>query len=233
MTQIRSQEAVRRFYESAIAAGADTAEALNAAVSPRCRASIDRARRQGVIQALDLGYGMGHHTLAMLDAGLHVTAVDQIPPEHLAAAAAERDLPTERLRVRRCRLEEFTPEESFGLVIAKDVLHYLERRHIERILAALADPTGPAVHHLEVFCDIWRITGAATPVVIEGEADFRTSDFIALAHRLYQGWDLDIAQEPHVERDAATDRPYFTATRVIVTARRPKTALSHRQGSGA
>lgn len=233
MTQIRSQDSVRRFYTAAIAQGTDTAEALNAAISSRCRAVIDDARREGIQQGLDLGYGMGKHTLAMLEAGLRVMAIDQVPPQHLAAAVAEHGLPAAHLRIRQCQLETFTPDEDFGLVIAKDVLHYLGRDHIERILTALADCAGAAVHHLEVFCDIWRITGGGTPVVIEGEADYRTADFIALTRRLYRGWDLEITQDPHVERDATTDQPYFTATRVIATARHPHPLAARRWRSGA
>lgn len=226
MTQIRSKESLRRFYTAAIAAGADTPEGLNTDISARCRTSIERSRHLGASHGLDLGYGTGHHTLAMLEAGLTVTAIDQIPTQHLAAAATQRGLG--RLDIHQHRLEDFTPDRHFGLVIAKDVLHYLDRAHIERILAALVDHPGPAVHHLEVFCDIWRITGADTPVVIEGEAALGTDVFTTLVQRLYRGWELQVAEEAHVENDTATGRPYFAATRVVVTAERRRATRGSR-----
>lgn len=225
MTQIRSKESLRRYYTAAIAAGADTPEGLNTGVRACCRTSSKRARDLGASHGLDLGYGAGHHTLAMLEAGLTVTAIDQIPTAHLAAAAAQRGL--DRLDVHQQRLEDFTPDRHFGLVIAKDVLHYLDRADIERILAALVDHPGPAVHHLEVFCDIWRITGADTPVVIEGEAALSTDAFATLAQELYREWEVQIAEEAHVEHDAATGRPYFAATRVVVTAERTAPSAGH------
>lgn len=232
MTLIRSQQSVRHFYTAAVAAGADTPEALNAAVSPRCRALIDRARSLGLSCGLDLGYGMGNHTLAMLEAGLRVVTVDQVPPQHLVAAVAERGLDAERVAIHQGRLEAFVPAEAVGLVIAKDVLHYLSQDHIERLLQALIDHTVcGGLHHLEVFCDIWRITGERTPVAIEGEADYGALEFIDFIRRRYARWELDIAQEPHVERDTRSDKPYFTATRVIVTAHQPAGTAPEEQRS--
>lgn len=221
MTVRRSQESVHQFYVAALAAGTDTAEALNADVSPRCRSLIDQARDLGLECALDLGYGIGNHALAMLEAGLRVVAVDQAPPDRLAAVVAGRGLNPDRIQIRQCLLEAFVPEEGIGLIIAKDVLHYLSRDHVVRILASSINRSAPgALHHLEVFCDIWRITGEGTPVVIEGEAAFQAETFIGLVRGLYAEWDLEIIQEPHVERDARSDTPYFTATRIVVTARR-------------
>lgn len=225
MTQIRSKDSLRRFYTAAIASGANTPEGLNTDVSARCRTSIELARHLGASHGLDLGYGRGHHTLAMLEAGLTVTAIDQIPSQHLAAAAAKRGL--DRLDVHQQRLEDFTPGQHFGLVIAKDVLHYLDRAHIERILTSLADHSGPAVHHLEMFCDIWRITGADTPVVIEGEAALSADAFTTLVQEVYREWELQIAEEAHVEHDTPTGRPYFAAPRVVVTAERPALSAGH------
>jgi hypothetical protein len=221
MTVRRSQESVHQFYAAALAAGSDTAEALNADVSPGIRSLIDQARDLGLEYALDLGYGMGNHALAMLEAGLRVVAVDQAAPDRLAAAVTQRGLNPDCIQIRQCLLETFVPPEGVGLVIAKDVLHYLGRDHVVRILASMVNRSTPgALHHLEVFCDIWRITGEDTPVVIEGEAAFKAGEFIGLVRGLYAEWDLAISQEPHVERDGRSDTPYFTATRIVVTARR-------------
>lgn len=231
MAVVRSKESIHRFYAAAIADGADTPEALNAAMSPRCRALIEQTQAAGAASGLDLGYGMGHHTLAMLQAGLRVVAVDQVPPDHLAAAIRARGLDPSHVSIQQGRLEAFAPEEEFGLVIAKDVLHYLSRDHIERILRSLIDLSASAnAHHLEVFCDIWRITGQDTPVAIEGEAALRAGECIVLLRQLYRDWDLAITAEPHIERDRSSERPYFSATRVVATARRSPTPAHHQRG---
>ncbi|MEU6246075.1 class I SAM-dependent methyltransferase [Glycomyces sp. NPDC047010] len=231
MTAHRSQEAVRRFYTEALTAGIDTAEDLHAPVSAEVHALIASARANGAVLALDVGYGSGKHTIAMLQAGLCVHAVDQVPPGPLAAAVARHPLDPARLHIRQGRLEDFTPTDAYDLVIAKDVLHYLGRDHVTRLLAALIDAALPAtVHHLEMFTDIWRITGPDTPVCIEGEAAFTTADLAILLHGLYAGWEVTRTDRPHQERDTTSGRPYFKATRVTVQARKPAVVRPLHQG---
>jgi hypothetical protein len=109
--------------------------------------------------------------------------------------------------------------DDFGVVVAKDVLHYLARDDVESLLAdAVARARGGSHHYLEVFTGITRTSPDGRQQRIEGEADYSPEGFRRVVERIYEGWELTLLWSPHAERDVRTGRNCFQATRATVIA---------------
>jgi hypothetical protein len=120
---------------------------------------------------------------------------------------------------RECLIEEMFIEENFGVVVAKDVLHFLARDHVESLLTdAVACSRGENHHYLEVFTGITRTSPDGRQRRIEGEADYSPGGFSRVVERIYEGWELTLLRSQHTERDVRTGRNCFEATKVTVIA---------------
>jgi hypothetical protein len=112
-----------------------------------------------------------------------------------------------------------TIAEDFGVVVAKDVLHYLARDDVESLLAdAVACSAGENHHYLEVFTGITRTSPDGRQRRIEGEAAYSPEGFRRVVERIYEGWELTLLWSKHTERDVRTGHTCFEATRVTVIA---------------
>ncbi|MFB7161144.1 class I SAM-dependent methyltransferase [Streptomyces sp. NPDC056242] len=222
MQQHISKASVYAFYADAIPRSRRTAENLQAATSQRFNALLESIDAQTPRTALDLGYGAGNYTLVLARAGFRVVAVDQIPSAALLHRLDSAGDLAQRIEPRRCLAEDFTVEEDFGVVVAKDVLHYLARRDVESVLRnAVARARGANHHYLEVFTAITRRSADGQLLCIEGEADYAPDDFERVIARIYEGWDLMLLWSEHAERDGRTGQTCFEATRATVLASNP------------
>lgn len=222
MCVLRSQHELSMFYLAAVSAGEQTAERLCAPVSDRFAGFLNSVdHRTTPPTALELGYGMGTYTVALAHAGFHVLAVDQVPAQFLQERMAAYPECAERVRVVEQRIEDFPIVEQFGVVLAKDVLHYLGREQVRDVLGRCIRwaPTG-AAHFLEVFTDIRRTDRRGRRVLIEGEAAYTASTFREIAERLYSGWQVHSTLTRHTERNTDSPQNYFEANRITVCARR-------------
>lgn len=219
MNQLVSKASVYAFYAEAIRSGQNTVENLQAAASERFNAFLESVGDETPRTALDLGYGAGTYTIALARAGFRVLAVDQIPCDSLLRRIGGAGGWARRIEPRECLAEDLAIDEDFGVIVAKDVLHYLARCDVESLLAsAVAHAGGGNHHYLEVFTGITRRSTGGRLLRIEGEADYSPESFRRAIKRIYDGWDLTLLWSEYAERDSRTGRKCFEATRATVVA---------------
>ncbi|MGW3102846.1 class I SAM-dependent methyltransferase [Streptomyces sp. NPDC001100] len=219
MNELVSKASVRAFYDEAIQQGRNTAENLQAATSERFNTLLEAVGVETPRTALDLGYGAGAYAIALARAGFHVTAVDQISTDVLLRRIDGAGEWGRRIDPRECLAENYAIDEDFGIVVARDVLHYLARPDVKSLLTnAVAHARGGNRHYLEVFTGITRRAADGQLRRIEGEANFSPDSFRQFIERIYDGWDLTLLWSEHAEQDRRTGRSCFEATRATVIA---------------
>ncbi|MFF3844716.1 class I SAM-dependent methyltransferase [Streptomyces sp. NPDC002328] len=219
MNQPVSKASVHAFYADAIRRGRNTAENLQAATSERFNTLLESIGDGTPRTALDLGYGAGNYTIDLARAGFRVTAVDQIPRNSLLRRIRGAGNWAHRIDPRECLAEDFAIDEDFGVIVAKDILHYLARRDVESLLTnAVTHARGGNYHYLEVFTRITRRSTDGQLLRIEGEAGYSPDVFQRVIERIYDGWDLTLLWSEHAEQDSRTGRNCFEATRATVIA---------------
>ncbi|WP_433620984.1 methyltransferase domain-containing protein [Nocardia sp. CA-120079] len=221
MCIVRSQRELREFYLNAIADGAQTAERLRAPVSERFARFLNGIGYDAPRAALELGYGMGTYTVALARSGFDVVAVDQVPARILRSRLAESSDWAHHIDIVEQRVENYSVTNNFGIVVAKDVLHYLRRDQVREVLTrCIQRAPAAAGHFLEMFTDITRTDRQGRRVLIEGEAAYTAAAFCDVIEHLYNGWTVQISLMPHAERNTDSPRNYFEANRITVSAYR-------------
>ncbi|MFC4375543.1 class I SAM-dependent methyltransferase [Nocardia halotolerans] len=225
----RSRDDVTTFYLTALAGTAPTAERLTAPVSDRFASFLNALDHRARRTALDLGYGMGTYTVALARSGFDVVAVDQVPTQFLRSRLFGLTHLTDRIEVVQQRIENFSVERQFGVVVAKDVFHYLRQDQVRESLTRCIQraPSG-AGHFLEVFTDIARTDRQGRRVLIEDEAAYTADAFRTTIERLYTGWDCHMRLTRHCERNTDTSHNYFEANRITVSDYRTNDARVRR-----
>lgn len=219
MKQPVSKASVHAFYADAIQRGRNTAENLQAVTSERFNTLLESIGDGTPRAALELGYGAGTYTIALARAGFRVVAVDQVPCNSLLRRIDGAGDWARRIEPRECLAEKFAIDKDFGIIVAKDVLHYLARRDVESLLTnAVAHARGGNYHYLEVFTGITRRSADGQLLRIEGEAGYSPESFRRVIERIYDGWDLTLLWSEHAEQDSRTGRNCFEATRATVIA---------------
>jgi 2-polyprenyl-3-methyl-5-hydroxy-6-metoxy-1,4-benzoquinol methylase len=219
MCVVRSQHEVGQFYLNALADGAQTAERLCAPVSDRFARFLNSVSAQAPRTALELGYGMGTYSVTLARSGFAVVAVDQVPARILRSRLAESPDWSRHIEVVEQRVESYAVTNNFGVVVAKDVLHYLRKDQVREVLTrCIQRAPAAAGHFLEVFTDITRTDRQGRRVMIEGEAAYTAAVFRDVIEHLYSGWTVRVTLRPHAERDTDSPRNYFEANRITVCA---------------
>lgn len=221
MYVLRSQKDVAAFYLVALTGQAPTGERLSAPVSERFAGFLNAVDDRAPRTALDLGYGIGAYSMALARAGFDVVALDQVPAQILRSRLAVLGEWADRIDVVQKRIETFAVARQFGVVVAKDVLHYLRQDQVREILTRCIQraPAGTG-HFLEVFTDISRTDRQGRRVLIEDEAAYTADTFRTTIERLYTGWDCRMSLTPHRERNTDSAHNYFEANRITVHAHR-------------
>ncbi|MBW0272533.1 hypothetical protein ATM97_20345 [Nocardia sp. MH4] len=217
----RSQKDVTAFYLAALAGEAPTAERLSAPVSDRFAEFLNAVDNSAPRTALDLGYGRGTYTVALARAGFDVVAVDQVPAQILRSRLTGLANLADHIDVVQQRIETFSVHRQFGVVVAKDVLHYLRQDQVRELLTRYIQraPVGTG-HFLEVFTDISRTDRHGRRVLIEDEATYTADTFRTTIERLYTGWACHMSLTRHSERNTDSEHNYFEANRITVHAHR-------------
>lgn len=229
MCIIRSQREVSDFYCRSLGNGVSTAERLAAPVSDRFAAFLNTVDPRAPRIALDLGYGMGTYTVTLARTGFDVVAVDQIPAQILRSRMTDCPEWADRIELVEKRIEDYSVQRHFGLVIAKDVLHYLRQDQVRDVLTRCIQraPAG-AGHYLEIFTDITRADRQGRHVLIENEAAYTADTFTRTIEHLYRGWTVHTSLTQHSERNTDSPRNYFEANRITVQAHRNSCGGGHR-----
>ena len=136
----------------------------------------------------------------------------------LARLDGQGDL-AQRIDIRESLVEEYAIDRDFGIVVAKDVLHYLAEPDVESVLeSAVANARSMNYHYLEVFTSITRRSAEGRLRQIEGEAGYSPESFQRLIERVYSGWDVTLLWDEHAEIDSRTGANCFEAVRATVIA---------------
>ncbi|MFI1884929.1 class I SAM-dependent methyltransferase [Streptomyces jumonjinensis] len=197
----------------------NTGENLRSPVSARFLALLDSLPADTPRRALDLGYGAGAYTVALAQAGFTVVAVDQAPAEPLLHRLSPHEDLAKRVTVEELLIEQYPIQEDFGVVVAKDVLHYLSQHDTESLLTrAVQRSCSVNLHYLEVFTAISRTDARGNQIHIEGEARYTPESFSRVLERIYEGWHVTLRWDDHTEQDIRSRRTYFEATRATVVA---------------
>ncbi|WP_405360778.1 methyltransferase domain-containing protein [Kitasatospora sp. NBC_00085] len=221
MSVQHSKASLHAFYAEALRNGRSTGEKLCAPVPARFLALLASLPADTPRRALDLGYGAGAYTIALAEAGFTVVAVDQAPAEPLLHRLLARKDLAERVTVVESLIEKYAVQEDFGLLVAKDVLHYLSQQDVERLLTgAVRSSRSVNLHYLEIFTAISRTDAHDGQIHIEGEARYTPDTLGRALERIYDGWDVSVRWDDHTEQDTRSGRSYFEATRATVVASR-------------
>lgn len=103
----------------------------------------DRLAAEGRARVLDIGCGVGRHTVYLASRGFEVTATDNAPA---AIAACRKNLEQVGLQARVLELDmtEFPfPDAHFDAVISTHVIHHTCRATLERIIASIRQKLAP------------------------------------------------------------------------------------------
>jgi tellurite methyltransferase len=103
----------------------------------------DRLEAEGRVRVLDIGCGVGRHTVYLAARGFDVTATDNAPA---AIAQCEKNLEAAGLRARLLAIDmtEFPfPDGSFDGVISTQVIHHSNRATLGRIIASITQKLAP------------------------------------------------------------------------------------------
>ncbi|MGW2081934.1 class I SAM-dependent methyltransferase [Streptomyces sp. NPDC001939] len=216
-----SKASIRAFYADALKNTRSTGEKLRSPVSAGFLALLQYLPAATPRRALDLGYGAGAYTISLAQSGFTVVAVDQAPAEPLLRQLSQHRGLAERVTVEETLIEHYPVREDFGVLVAKDVLHYLSQQDVEALLTrAVHNSRSVNVHYLEVFTAISRTDASGDQIHIEGEARYTPESFGRVLEGIYKGWDVTQRWDGHTEQDTRSRRTYFEATRATVIAMR-------------
>ncbi|MET7769076.1 class I SAM-dependent methyltransferase [Nocardia sp. NPDC005366] len=221
MPLLRSQQSLTAYYTAALAIGDTTPENLQQAVTPEFMQLLATTSLTGSTRtALDIGYGAGAYAIALAQNGFEVQAVDRVAAELFTSRLPASDWAA-HIRAVCSPIQHYPITEPVGVLVAKDVLHYLQRSDVYSVLDTAITVSVPgSCHYLQIFTDIDRTDPDGKPVGIEDELDSTTDQLITDLEQLYRGWSLHHTTTDHRESDRSTGRPYFHATKVTTIARR-------------
>lgn len=201
--------------------------------SPFVLRSLDYVERNGALRALDLGCGVGRHTLPLaerLPSGSYVVGMDLLPlaAERLAHNAADAGL-GDRIQAVVADLDHVAlAPESLDLLVSVSALeHSRDMAALDRLLARCRSATRPGgVHCLIMGTDKMEVAhdGSARPAHVE--LPLTKAEGSAALKRAYAGWewlafsDLSFSVDEEREGEEYT----LTATNLRLTARRPRHA---------
>lgn len=103
----------------------------------------DMLEAEGRKRVLDIGCGMGRHTLYLAARGFEVTATDNAPS---ALSVCKKQLAEAGLQAElvECDMAELPfPEKHFDGVVASQVIHHADRAALQRIIREISQRLAP------------------------------------------------------------------------------------------
>lgn len=200
--------------------------------SPFVLRSLEFVQREGALRALDLGCGVGRHTLPIaerLPPGSYVVGMDLLPlaAERLRLNAADAGLDG-RIQAVVADLDHVAlAADSIDLLVSVSALeHSRDMAALERLLAHCRRATRPGgVHCLIMGTDKTEVAADGTSRPAQVELPLTSEDGKAVLERAYAGWERltfsELTFAVDEERDG--ERYTLTATNLRLTARRPST----------
>ncbi len=110
----------------------------------------DRLEAEGRRRILDIGCGLGRHTVYLAARGFEVTATDNAPAA-LAACKANLEEAGLTANVIETEMTDYPfPDGHFDGALGSHVIHHTDRATLERILAEIARTLAPGGHFVWV-----------------------------------------------------------------------------------
>lgn len=178
---------------------------------------IDYSRKP--LKCVELGYGTGRYAEYLAERGVHVTAVDLVDKAFLLNRLEGKGY-KDNIKVIQSDIESFQMEEmGYDIVIARNVLHYLPRKGVERTIFELIKHTNyQGVHYITLFTNIVRYDRGGNVMVFPEEARYSTSDAVNTIKMIYNGWNVSIKVEKYSELDESGLFDYFSADCIYISA---------------
>lgn len=176
----------------------------------------DNFKDQDNLDALDLGYGAGNYSLYLLNKGYNVTSVDFINSNIF-----NNKIPLklkDKCNIISQDLNNYEYKDKYNIIICRDVLHYLLRDSVIKLLKINCNNTLiNGINYLTIFTDIKRIDKNGNIKKIKGEADFKLAELLDLIRDIYKNWEQYITVIDYCEKDKYDkDRNYFTAKKLKI-----------------
>lgn len=173
------------------------------------------------LKCIELGYGTGRYAEYLAERGIFVTAVDLVDKTLLQNRLAGKSY-NGNIAIIQSDIESFSMAKiNYDVVIARNVLHYLPRESVEKILLELVKHTKKqGVHYITLFTDIVRYDRNDNIIVFPEEAQYSTSYAVDVVKRIYSGWDVSINIEKYSELDESGLFNYFSADCIYIIAQK-------------
>lgn len=207
-----NKSSIQEFYETTIKSKLPNKEKLTNKISKDFEGLIRKVNVNDSSKGIDLGYGYGNYSLALAKKGFHVICIDFISPNYFKERVKQNRL-SEKITVLEVDLNLFEPIEEYDFVISKDVLHFIPKSKLQRLLSTLVSKTNKfGYHYLVIFANIIRKSKSGEIIRIEGEANLKAEPFLKFLHQLYSNWTISIKVLDYSEGD------YFTAKQITIIA---------------
>jgi 2-polyprenyl-3-methyl-5-hydroxy-6-metoxy-1,4-benzoquinol methylase len=217
------KDSIHSFYKKVIKEKIDLNEGLFNPPDFNFILALNNLIKNHPLSALDLGYGYGNYTIYTAKLGYSVDAVDQVPKEIFISRLKKDGAKfAEKISTIEENITNFYLSKKYDLVICKDVLHFLDRTSINRIIKEIIYYSNKGtLHYLTIFTDIKRQNDDGTKVEVVGEANYSTDEFKSLLHEFYSSWEKSIVVEPYREKSKIDERKYyFECDRITIIAKK-------------
>jgi 2-polyprenyl-3-methyl-5-hydroxy-6-metoxy-1,4-benzoquinol methylase len=219
MVKTIMQSEIKEFYENSIEKRINAKEGLIRLVTPEFK-QILAEYSKGI--ALDLGYGYGNYTIALAKKGLEVVAIDYIERKFLKKRINDKKYQN-KISILKKDIDYFSPKQSFDVIVAKDVLHFLSKYALLSIMKKLSSKTKiNGTNYIVLFTDIQRQFLNGERIIIEGEANISKQELVKYVKEIYSGWNVRIISKKYEENThSGLDRRFnFKANKITIIARK-------------
>jgi len=215
-------ENLKNYYENIFKRSEENSEKLFKKPNNDFKILVNKYKTTEQKHALDLGYGAGNYTKYLLDNGFNVTSVDMVD-KNIFANKCKQEIESKKLKIFEMNINNFKPEDKIDFLVCKDVLHYLKKENVEKILKDIINNTNKnGCHYLVVFTDINRKDEYGNPKTIKNEANLKSEDIIKLVKKYYKNWDININIKTYKEKDKINKNNdyYFKANQITIIAKK-------------
>lgn len=216
----KKENPLKKYYDDIFYNEKENQEKLFMIPNRKFKSLVKKFKYNNEKKALDLGYGAGNYSKYLLENNFNVTAVD-IVDKSIFMNKCNQEVKEKKLKVIEADINYYRSNEKIDFMISKDVLHYLKRDNVEKILSNTTTITNKnGYHYIVIFADINRKDQNGNKSIIENEANYSTEEVIGLVKKYYKDWNTNIYIKPYKEKDKLSKFVdyYFQANQITIIA---------------